>query len=110
MKLSILIPTYNRCKDLEHNVSMLISFIQALPNPEDVCVIISDNASTDDTSSLMLKVQETACVRINYIRQEQNQGYSERPYPALRQAPRCQGFCLLGRYLPSGRTGILLYV
>lgn len=75
MKLSILIPTYNRCKDLEHNVSMLISFIQALPNPEDVCVIISDNASTDDTSSLMLKVQETACVRINYIRQEQNQGY-----------------------------------
>lgn len=75
MKLSILIPTYNRCKDLEHNVSMLISFIQALPNPEDVCIIISDNASTDDTNSLMLKVQETACVRINYIRQEQNQGY-----------------------------------
>lgn len=82
MKLSILIPTYNRCKDLEHNVSMLISFIKALPHPEDVCVIISDNASTDDTSSLMLKVQETACVRINYIRQEQNQGY-------------CKNVCLL---------------
>ena len=82
MKLSILIPTYNRCKDLEHNVNMLISFIQALPHPEDVCVIISDNASTDDTSSLMLKVQETACVRINYIRQEQNQGY-------------CKNVCLL---------------
>ena len=75
MKLSILIPTYNRCKDLEHNVSMLISFIQALPNPEDVCIIISDNASTDDTSSMISKVQETACVRINCIRQEQNQGY-----------------------------------
>lgn len=82
MKLSILIPTYNRCKDLEHNVSMLISFIKALPHPEDVCVIISDNASTDDTCSMMSKVQETACVRINYIRQEQNQGY-------------CKNVCLL---------------
>ena len=75
MKLSILIPTYNRSKDLEHNVSMLISFIQELPNSEDVCIIISDNASTDNTSSVMSKVQETASVRINYIRQEQNQGY-----------------------------------
>lgn len=61
---------------------MLISFIKALPHPEDVCVIISDNASTDDTCSLMSKVQETACVRINYIRQEQNQGY-------------CKNVCLL---------------
>ncbi len=54
---------------------MLISFIQANPNPEDVCVIISDNASTDDTCSMMSKVQETASIQINYIHQEQNQGY-----------------------------------
>lgn len=77
MKLSILIPTYNRCKDLEHNVATLTSFIADLPNPEDVCIIISDNASTDDTNSIITKLKEKALVNIQYLRQETNIGYSK---------------------------------
>lgn len=75
MRLSLLIPTYNRSKDLERNLKLLESFISKLSNPEKVCVIVSDNASTDDTFSIVTSIQKESSIKLEYIRQEENIGY-----------------------------------
>lgn len=75
MRLSLLIPTYNRSKDLERNLKLLESFISKLPNQEDVCIIVSDNASMDDTFSIVTSIQKESSIKLEYVRQEENIGY-----------------------------------
>lgn len=86
MKVSILIPTYNRCKDLQRNLRLLVSFISKLPNPEDVCVIVSDNASIDDTCTIVADVQKESSVKLEYVRQNENVGYCKNVCFLLSQA------------------------
>ena len=75
MRLSLLIPTYNRSKDLERNLKLLESFISKLSNPEKVCVIVSDNASTDGTSAIVTDMQKDTSIKLEYQRQGTNVGY-----------------------------------
>jgi glycosyltransferase involved in cell wall biosynthesis len=66
--VSIGIPTFNRASSLPKSVDAALQ--QTYPNIE---VIISDNASTDDTLSICEKFVETD-KRVTYIRQQSNVG------------------------------------
>lgn len=53
MKISFNIPTYNRAKYLKKNLDILTAQIKELHKENDVEINISDNASTDDTKSIV---------------------------------------------------------
>lgn len=85
MKLSILIPTYNRCNDLRKNLELLCKFIKNDKLESDVCICVSDNASTDDTESLMhLFLSKEVCVK--YYRNDANVGYCKNVLSLLSKA------------------------
>jgi len=87
IKLSICIPTYNRCNMLEQNLQRLLG--QMTPNVE---IVISDNASTDATSQMIKRLQ-AAGAAISYYQNAQNLG-ADRNY--LLSVERAQGeFCWL---------------
>lgn len=85
MKLSILIPTYNRCFDLRRNMELLSSFINQDNLEKDVCVIVSDNASTDDTMEVV-KPYLSSTFHVEYCRQNENVGYSKNLLFAMSKA------------------------
>lgn len=68
-KLSICIPTYNREKFLGE----LLESILAQANPSEVEIVVSDNASTDNTSQVIAKFQ-TRYSKITYAVAPQNMG------------------------------------
>lgn len=70
--LSIIIPTYNGGLYLEENLSELISQYNSLTR-KDVEIIISNNASNDNTDEVVCKSIEK-CPSIKYIRRETNIG------------------------------------
>ena len=49
MLLDILIPTYNRVEPLKKNLILLIDYINRLECKDNVCIIVSDNCSSDST-------------------------------------------------------------
>lgn len=67
MKITVIIPTYNRCAYLRQAVDSVLS--QSYPQLE---VIVADNASTDATASEMAKYYDSG--RIKYFRNERNIG------------------------------------
>jgi len=69
-KLSICIPTYNRSHFLDPLLSSLIAQINASGRAEEIEVLVSDNASPDDTPSIGQKYQAS----IRYWRNEENIG------------------------------------
>lgn len=79
--LSICIPTYMRADLLDISLNELLS----LNNFDDqVEVVISDNASTDNTSDIVRKYQEKyPYKRIRYYRSESNIGAVENSYRVL---------------------------
>ncbi|PWM86689.1 MAG: glycosyltransferase family 2 protein, partial [Coprobacillus sp.] len=69
--LSICLPTYNRSKVIERQVKDIIA--QTAEIEDDIEVLLSDNASTDDTRILI----EPLCFpnsKIKYYRQKTNLG------------------------------------
>lgn len=85
MKLSILIPTYNRAVDLKKNLEILSSYIYRDRLEESVCIIVSDNASTDDTHSIVSSITPTG-ICIEYYRQENNLGYCKNVLSVISKA------------------------
>lgn len=85
MKLSILIPTYNRAVNLKKNLELLSSYIHRNKLEESVCIIISDNASTDNTQSVVSSMAPTN-IRIEYYRQENNWGYCKNVLSVISRA------------------------
>lgn len=69
--LSICIPTYNRSKALEGNLKALS--IQIIDKELPIELIVSDNCSTDDTSSVVEKYLKNG-LSINYIKNSTNLG------------------------------------
>ena len=67
LKVSIIIPTYNRADLLSYTIESALQ--QDYPNIE---VIISDNASTDNTSEMIKQYQDDE--RFKYFRNEKNLG------------------------------------
>src|SRR5438552_18501845 len=66
--ISIGLPTYNRSATLAKAIESVLS--QDYRNIE---LLISDNASTDDTEAICLKVARQD-KRVKYLRQQTNQG------------------------------------
>ena len=68
VKLSLCIPTYNRAAYLAQTLESIVT--QATDQVE---IVVSDNASTDDTKAVVRQYQQR-CPRLTYFRQEQNVG------------------------------------
>lgn len=66
--LSLCVPTYNREKDLEYNLSLLEKYINEWHLREKVQIFISNNHSTDDTKSVI----DTYLDRLGIIYYEQD--------------------------------------
>lgn len=72
-RLSICIPTYNRCKYLGEAITSITRQVSAVDTSKiEICV--SDNASTDDTEILIAELQRSTPVRIIFSRNETNLG------------------------------------
>lgn len=54
-KIAILIPTYNRCEDLDYNLSCLVQQIVSDNLINRVDILVSNNASTDNTVNVLKK-------------------------------------------------------
>lgn len=68
--LSIVIPTYNRCGFLKECLQSLVKELKGLHSLDDVEVIISDNASTDNTRKML----ERDFPEIKYFCNRENMG------------------------------------
>lgn len=77
MQLSILIPTYNRCADLLYNLSLLEEHILANNLLQQVCVIVSDNASSDNTYEKLLEYKSYCDIQLLLHKQVNNVGYAK---------------------------------
>ena len=82
IKLSMCIPTYNRARYLAETLDNVIA--QAT---DDVEIVVSDNASPDDTAAVVQARQEKF-LRLTYFRQPQNLG-ADRNY--LQSVASAQG-------------------
>ena len=86
MKFQILIPTYNRAEILHRNLSYLLQQIKDYNLQSDVGVIVSDNASTDETFAILNSLTPLFSIeRIEYkiYRNEENIGLEANAVQAL---------------------------
>ena len=72
IKLSICIPTYNRALLLEKTISNLVNQITKIDT--QVEIIISDNASTDNTREISKYYEKNYCF-VKYFKNESNIGF-----------------------------------
>ena len=72
--LTIAIPTYNRAGKVERLLDELTRQIRQDNLQEEIEVLVSDNASTDNTEELTARYQGTDVV-VGYIRQPTNLGF-----------------------------------
>lgn len=87
--LSIVIPTYNRCTDLLNTLENLKFQIGNLIS-DDIEIIISDNASSDQTTDLVNSwLKENKEIDTLYFKNHENQGFDKN--------------CLIGASKASGR-------
>lgn len=72
MKLSIAIPTYNGAKYIRETLDSIISQLNDID--EKIEIVISDNASTDETPQIIKEYQEKYPGLLSYYRNEENFG------------------------------------
>lgn len=73
MKLTIAIPTYNRCQYLEELVPILLGTIEEINGTQKkIELLISDNASSDETKKYVTSLAKHECLK--YFRNENNLG------------------------------------
>lgn len=72
--LTVGIPTYNGAHRIGHTLD---SVLKQIPREleSQVDILVSDNASTDETAALIQSYQAKHAVRISYSRNEKNLGY-----------------------------------
>lgn len=66
VETSVILPTYNRADYLSRSMESVLT-----QTYEDFELIVVDDASTDDTESVLKSIEDT---RLTYLRHEQNQG------------------------------------
>lgn len=64
--VSIIIPTYNRCNDLR---TTLISLEEQSAAELSLKIVVVDNASTDETASMVQAYQRSSSLRVQYLRE-----------------------------------------
>jgi len=85
--LSILIPTYNRSKELENNLNILTQIIIEADYVNSVSIIISNNCSPDNTKTVIQNfIEKNDKVTIQYFEQNVNIGLEENALYVLAKA------------------------
>ena len=75
MKIDILIPTFNRCSFLKKNLQHLSQQISSSGYQDNFNIIISDNASQDDTETIVRDfIRKNQIINVRYYRNELNIG------------------------------------
>ncbi len=72
--LTIAIPTYNRANYLDINLNQLLLNLNQLENAAEIEIIVSDNASIDNTWEVVNKYIEKG-IAINYYKNDKNTGF-----------------------------------
>ncbi len=90
--LTIAVPTYNRAAYLREFLAELAPQLRALADPADVEILVSDNASTDDTPAVLDAFRD---IGIQVTRQPENIG-SDRNFVFLFRQARGRYFWLCG--------------
>lgn len=75
MKISICIPTYNRCEELIRLLSSIELALVEIPSKEDIEVVISDNGSTDGTE-IAVREAQLHMSYLKYSRNDKNVGFA----------------------------------
>ena len=83
MRLSVAIPTYNRARLLEINLLNLLDQIGSLDEP--IGIVVSDNASTDGTDAMVMRLIESGAP-IAYYRNDVNLGMDENADLAIKRS------------------------
>lgn len=91
--LSLAIPTWNRCHYLEKNIRDIISQIKFF-NLTNVEIVVSDNASDDQTQSICQELSKQFTF-ITYLRHANNQGANAN-FEAVMRASHGEYIWLLG--------------
>lgn len=87
MLLTILIPTYNREKQLSLNISMLCGFIRITSMGDLIKILVSDNCSTDNTHSTVSNdIQKNSDIAISFFSQAENVGLEKNAISCLAKA------------------------
>jgi glycosyltransferase involved in cell wall biosynthesis len=87
MKISILIPTYNRANYLIKNLQILSNFINELNLNNKIEIIISDNCSSDSTELKVTDfINNNLDIRIQFFRQNSNLGLEKNALFVLAKA------------------------
>ncbi|ULC59749.1 glycosyltransferase [Flaviramulus sp. BrNp1-15] len=87
MKLSILIPTYNRSKFLLKNLESLKSFIFKLKKFHEIEIIVSNNCSTDNTDQIITSYLDNyPDLKLRYFSQNKNIGLQKNALFVLNEA------------------------
>lgn len=74
--LTVSIPTYNRCDKLAKTLANLIGQIERGGFENDIEIVVSDNASSDNTKNIVCNLQnEHPNIDINYYRNRKNLGW-----------------------------------
>ena len=84
--LSICIPTYNRAKDLNHNLTLIESYLENTSILDTVCFVISNNCSTDETDVVVKHFVDEGRLCIHYYKQEHNIGAGPNQVYAVEKA------------------------
>ena len=85
MLLTILIPTYNRANYLQKNLNELIEIIPA-KYANEICIIISNNCSSDNTIEVVNKAKSNSHISINLFTQKENIGLEKNALFVLEKA------------------------
>ncbi len=87
MKLSILIPTYNRSKYLSKNLAILNEYIQKGNYLQNIEIIVSNNNSADNTHDVVTSFQkENPNLYLRYFSQKENIGLEKNALYVLKEA------------------------
>jgi len=84
--LSISIPTYNRANDLNHNLTLIESYLGKAGLFDKVCLVISNNCSTDETDVVIKHYEDEGKICIHYYKQEHNIGAGPNQVYAVEKA------------------------
>ena len=90
---TIIIPTYNRCKMLEQSLEVVIPQVRKFK--DEVCLYISDNASTDNTKTIVEKYMQGNKDILSYYRQSENIG-GQNNFKHAVKAVDSKYVCLIG--------------
>jgi len=91
--LSICIPTYNRASFLKEALESVFSQIEEI-NQDEIEIVISDNASHDDTFEIVKSFQKVARAPIIYHRNEENLGFDRNILKVVEKASGRYGWLL----------------